>query len=97
MPRNMAELVAGARETGAGCERLGRDTARALAAAKRSMAAFVRGIVALLRLDHFGGDVAGGRDRNDGIVEERDPGDVRANVAAMRWRSLRQGLPVHRR
>ena len=60
MPRNTAEMLARAAEIGAGRERLGRDP-RARSRVGEAIDGGLRGggIVALLRLDHFGGDVTG--------------------------------------
>ena len=53
--------------------------ARALAAAKRSMAAFVAAALSRCSVSIISaGDVTGVRHRYDGIIEEGDPGDVRA-------------------
>ena len=93
VPGNTAELLAGAGQTGAGCERLSRDSrARTRGGEPVNGGLCSGGIVAPLHFDHFTGDVAGGETRtvdvvgdgvrgarhlNNGIVAEADPGDMR--------------------
>ncbi len=83
-PRDAAELIAGAGETGAERERLGRE-----AGAPGRLGEAIDGglragfVVGLLRFDHFGRDIAGARNRNDRIVDEGDAGKMRVERS---WR-----------
>ena len=81
-PRDAAELVAGAGEAGDERQRLRRQRV-ALGRRGETVDGGFRGgfVVGLLRLDHFGGDVAGRRYRNDRIVEKSDAGQMRVQGA----------------
>ena len=78
-PRDAGELVAGAGGAGAERDRLGRNAGARGRRGEPVDGGFRRGlVVGQLRLDDFGRDIAGARNRHDRIEHECDPGDVGA-------------------
>jgi hypothetical protein len=81
-PGDAGELLAGAGEARADGQRFGRKSGascRIGEAADRRLGVGL--VVGLLPFDHFAGDIAGGRDRHDRIVDEGDAGELRVQGA----------------